>query len=44
MSDSSKRAEIMNNYYSYVANKLDIDRELHTEISNALDPVTRAKV
>ena len=42
ISDCSKCAEIMNNHFSGVVNKLDIDRELHTEISNSLDPATRA--
>ena len=42
VSDSGKCAEIMNNFFSNAAINLDIDRELHTVVTNAGDPVTTA--
>ena len=46
ISDSSKCAELVNNFFSDAAINLDIDRELHTEIvpDGINDPVTKAIV
>ena len=35
-------AEIMNNFFSDAAINLGVDRELHTLVSNASDPITKA--
>ena len=40
--DSAKCAEILNNFFSDAAINLEIDRTLHTLVSNASDPVTIA--
>ena len=42
ISDPEKCAEIMNNFFSDSVMELDIDRELHTNVTNATDPVTRS--
>ena len=42
ISDPEKCAEIMNNFFNDSVMELDIDRELHTNVTNATDPVTRS--
>ena len=42
ISDSAECAEIMNNFFSDAAINLDVDRVLHTNVSNAFDAVTIA--
>ena len=40
--DSVEYAEILNNFFSDAAINLEIDRKLHTLVSNASDSVTIA--
>ena len=40
ISDSSECAEIMNNFFSDAAINLEVDRDLHTDVTEASDPVT----
>ena len=42
ISDAAECAEIMINFFSDVAINLEVDRNIHTEATNASDPVTRA--
>ena len=42
VSDSDKFAEIMNNYLNNAVISLDINRELHTDVSTSSDPVISA--
>ena len=42
ITDSAVCAEILNNHFSDAATNLEVDRELHTLVSNASDPVTIA--
>ena len=42
VSDSAKCAEIMNNFFSDAVFSLDINRELHTDVSTSSDPVISA--
>ena len=42
ISDPVKCAEIMNNFFSDSVMELNIDRELHTNVTDATDPVTRS--
>ena len=37
-------AEILNNFFSDVTINLEVDRELHTNVSDASDPVINAIV
>ena len=41
-SDSAKCAEIMNNFFNDAVFSLDINRELHTDVSTSFDPVINA--
>ena len=42
ISDSSKCAEIMNNFFTDSVLNLDINRELYTGVSNSADPIISA--
>ena len=42
ISDAAECAEIMNNFFSGVAINLEVDRNIHTEATNASNPVTLA--
>ena len=42
ISDPVKCAEIMNNFFSDSVRELGIDRVMHTDVTNTIDPVTRS--